>query len=1248
MLSLGKKFLFQRILSILLALTLLMSTSAVMTVISIAPNYLQDINQPVNVVNESGQPTGSHWFPEEFLNWDPLKDPNAVYNISNTSLATRIDKSKIDPVNSTQNKDLEVVAISIMNKNTSGSPSQGSDVFEANTFSYWQYIDSLVYWGGSSSEGIIVPPTPDVTDSAHKNGVPVLGTVFFPQIEHGGTFEWVEQFLVKNPDGTFPIANKLIELANYYNFDGWFINQETVGGTAEHSKLMQQFILYFKNQAPDLDIMWYDSMTVDGKIEWQNALNDKNKMFLIDDNGTSVADSMFLNFWWNTQKYEKDELLKNSEAYATANKVNPYKLFAGVDVQEKGYNTDVRWNLFEKTANTPFTSLGLYCPSWTFFSSSTVSEFLEKESKFWVNENGDPRIPTTATDKAWKGISHYAIEKSIVNGEYMQTNFSMGNGQAFFHNGVKISDKPWNNRSLAGVMPTYRWIVEHSDDTLNTLKPEIDYTDAYSGGNSISMTGKMTNGESSSIMLFSSDIDISTNAITFSALLKASETGITPSIKVTYSDGTTGTVASSNTISNTSYTHHKFEIPAKSGTQIKNISLLFESNANINNAKINIGLFAIGKDFEGYIPTITSVDYTELFSTDGINGGIRYKISTDVSLKDTFSNIAVYREMSNGNLELVQVGKYNDGYISNVKREGKQNKTKFIIKSFNNGGSATSESVQFEVTWPKYPLPIADFSASTTFINPGESVTFTNKSSQTAETFEWILPGAAVESSNEASPTVTYDKVGNYPVTLVAKNESGVSKKDAIITVSSVDKNLIQNLSKNKNVKVSSQVNDSESGMYAVDGDSDPTTSGNIKTKWCAIGSGPHTITIDLGEPSVLTSIAISNAEAGGEGKEYNTKSYSVYGSNDPSIFEANILPDVEKTLVGNVSDNIEGISKSSLLANQSFQYVQVVIDGPTQTSDTAARIYDIDVRGIPSSTYPAPLADFVTSQTFINPGENVVFTNKSSLSSDSFEWHFPGARVEFSNEVNPTVTYDKVGSYPVTLIAKNSIGQDTKIKESIITVSTIDKNLIQNLSRNKNVIVSSQANDSSAGIYAVDGDEDINKPGNIATKWYAVDTAPHTITIDLGEPSILTNIAISNAEAGGEAKELNTKAYTVYASNDPTIFQNNIRVNPEKVQLGNVTDNVDAVSETALLANQGFQYIQIVIDTPTQTTDVAARIYDIDVRGIPNSKLPAIPTPDASNPTTGDYPAWPILLILFVGTILALCIKKRQRINFN
>ena len=113
-------------------------------------------------------------------------------------------------------------------------------------------------------------------------------------------------------EGNFPMVDKLVEVAETYGFDGWFINQEsegddTAGLTKEHADLMLEFIKAFKAAAPELELVYYDSMTVDGEMDWQNALTNKNAAFLTDGEGNAVADDMFLNFWWTQEEYAAAE-----------------------------------------------------------------------------------------------------------------------------------------------------------------------------------------------------------------------------------------------------------------------------------------------------------------------------------------------------------------------------------------------------------------------------------------------------------------------------------------------------------------------------------------------------------------------------------------------------------------------------------------------------------------------------------------------------------------------------------------------------------------------------------------------------------------------------------------------------------------------------------------------------------------------------------------------------------------------------
>jgi len=223
-----------------ITLTLACSLTIGLISCSSSSSASRNTNIKYSITDEAGEaaelkmmnmPTSPYWFPNQLLEWDPDTDENIQFNKSSIPLSKRASKDRLEAVNSTQNKDFNVVALSIMNSSTSGNPSQGSNKFASNTFSYWQYIDKLVYWGGSSGEGIIVPPSADVIDSAHKNGVPVLGTIFFPMVQHGGKVQWLDEFLQKDSNGNFPMADKLIEVCKTIGFDGWFINEET--GLAE-------------------------------------------------------------------------------------------------------------------------------------------------------------------------------------------------------------------------------------------------------------------------------------------------------------------------------------------------------------------------------------------------------------------------------------------------------------------------------------------------------------------------------------------------------------------------------------------------------------------------------------------------------------------------------------------------------------------------------------------------------------------------------------------------------------------------------------------------------------------------------------------------------------------------------------------------------------------------------------------------------------------------------------------------------
>lgn len=884
----------------------------------------------------SNMPITPFWFPEELLKWDPTKDEDIKYNKATIPLAERVSKENLPLINKTQNKDFNIVVLSMMNESTSGNSPQGLNKFDSNTFSYWQYIDKLVYWGGSSGEGIIVPPSADVINSAHKNGVPVLGTIFFPTTEHGGKAEWVEQFLYKDENGNFPMIDKLIEVCEVLGFDGWFINQETgltikennfidqsetvqegAKITKTHAELMQEFIREF-NKKSDYEIMWYDSLTKDGEMDWQNALTEKNDYFLIDADKEKVADSMFLNFWWTTNRLAEQELLRESNLRAISLGINPYSLYAGIDIQANGTNTQIRWGLLTDDNNIPYTSLGIYCPSWTFFSSNNVDEFMSKENRLWVNELGDPRA--NIENAGFIGMSTYAVENTVINSIPFTTNFNIGNGYNFFVNGEKVSSMDWNNRSLADVMPTYRWIIDNEGD--NSLKASIDYSKAYYGGNSIKLAGNLKANTPSEIKLFSSDLKIE-NDTQFTTILSASS-DVSIKLILDFDDGSSEEIEG-NTIVSSDWTKVNFDVSKFTGKVIRSISYKILSDKDVSNISVNFGNISINSK-NANVSDIISVNVDNVVFEEDMYAGVR--LSFDASNKNDVKHYEIYKVNEDESLTFLGASINENYFVNALTRDNKSNTTTFEVVAVNNDLSR-GNGMRTKIEWPDNSIPKSDFTASKTLISPGEEITFTNLSSQVTENLEWTFEGATVQNSTEISPTVKYENEGTYKVSLKAKNSSGEDIKtiENYITVTKDAENF-KNLSNSKNAGASSFVNSNEAPNFAFDG--------KLDTKWCATGTPPHNITVDLGSVSLISEVKIAHAEAGGESNSMNTSDYIIEVSEDGDNFTE--IVNVKKNSKANTIDTFKAISA---------RYVRVIATKPTQGSDSAVRIYEIEVSGI-------------------------------------------------------------------------------------------------------------------------------------------------------------------------------------------------------------------------------------------------------------------------------------------------------------
>ncbi|MEH7097813.1 endo-beta-N-acetylglucosaminidase [Neobacillus vireti] len=857
------------------------------------------------------QPESSYWYPEQLLNWTPENDPNAVFNRSQIPLGKR---DVLYKVNDHAQSDAKLVALSALNPTTSGVPSQGGKEFLANTFSYWQYVDLMVYWAGSSGEGIIVPPSADVIDAAHKNGVPILGNVFFPPTVYGGKVEWLNQMLAQREDGSFPAADKLIEAASYYGFDGWFINQETEGGNAQTAQKMKDFLVYLQKHKPDgMQIMWYDSMTKDGKVSWQNALNAQNASFL-QDGQTRVSDSMFLNFWWRNQQ--------SSATKAQELGRSPYDVFTGIDVEAKGTSTNVAWEGIFPEGKAPLTSLGIYRPDWAFKTASTMEEFYQKENEFWVGKSGNPA--STSNNGAWKGMANYFAAKTAIQELPFVTHFNTGSGKFFATDGNTVSQQSWNNRSLQDILPTWRWLKEGGQ----AVDVNFDWDTAYDGGSSLKLSGTIESDNPAHIKLYKTNLPIQKDteiSLTYKTDMKK------PNMKVgvSFTDNPSQFVFFDvKKLTDQPWTTDTIKLNKYSGKKIAALSLLVKSDKDVKDFTTNIGEIKIYNKQEKHdsldAPTEAKVNKVEF------NKGIYADVPLEWKKSDSdVSHYEIYRKLPNNEKEFVGATPNQVYYLSNFKRSGKESSTTLEIVAVSKGFKR-SEPTTVTFDWPPYPKPEADFSADKTVAAPGQEIHFVNKSSEVTEEWEWQFEGGTPAVSHEENPVVTYDKEGVYSVTLIAKNSEGESvlTEKEMITISEAAKD-IKNVALNKTTIASGHCSPTEAAKFAFDGKV------TDNSKWCALGTPPHWLQVDLGGQYAISKFVIRHAEAGGEPSAFNTQAFRIEVS----------LDGVNWTEAVKVTDNTAAVSEHSITLTNA-RYVRLLVDKPTQGGDTAARIYEFEVHG--------------------------------------------------------------------------------------------------------------------------------------------------------------------------------------------------------------------------------------------------------------------------------------------------------------
>lgn len=482
----------------------------------------------------------------DILNFDPATDPYAKELKAYVPLQERNEAFAATQANPNLTTDAQLYVISsgdYRSTDVSEAPWNGNqsyDDFSFNAYKFWQYTD-LIGAGGRPTSGIAVGtadkeygtvalPTVSTINAAHKNGVKALGEYFVPRVPL-----YTEEWLYKDEDGNFPYAQKLIDIMNYYGFDGYFINQEE-NIDSSYVPLFREMLKWMRDHG--CYIQWYDSITDSGYISYQNNFNSTNSNWVWNETNGRVTDSIFLNYW-NTPSN-----MQSSADHALSLGLDPHEVvFYGVEGGQWRWSKDLD-GLLDDSGNSilSFAIWGShfyreqygrdgnkrYDAAYQWQNEERERMYFTAPSEYVGDYSSVDRPDVEVTGTAFKGFSRYIAERSVINGTVFNTDFNNGHGMQYFENGQVSRDMEWTNVNLQDILPTWQWWVETTDDNLLNMDwdygpkqqkmmsdgsmSSFDYQQigAYNGGSSLAVYGAVQGSQF--VNLYKTDLDVTADS----------------------------------------------------------------------------------------------------------------------------------------------------------------------------------------------------------------------------------------------------------------------------------------------------------------------------------------------------------------------------------------------------------------------------------------------------------------------------------------------------------------------------------------------------------------------------------------------------------------------------------------------------------------------------------------------------------------------------------------------------------------
>ncbi len=503
------------------------------------------------------QPHFSGYRVRDIEKWEAQKDPYSNLMKAQVPLQERNDTFRATQANPELTAPVETMLMQGDYGNSFIESTMYNNDFGNLAFNFWQYTDLFSPWHGAATIGtpsslydpatsdwrargfefgIVNIPNQAYINAAHKNGVKAIACVYFdPYFRPGQT---KKEMFEKNEQGEYIIAKKLIELADYYGIDGFFLNDEETG--ADEFKELMTYLTQ-----SGLYTQFYNT----------NSFFDESKQsYLKDNQENQIHNSVFVNYGWPGAP---DRLLSQIEDSKTKG-FDPYKeAFIGIEALQSGFKgghpTSAVEKLYLKDSKNPMASIALFTPS-DYYQRELDTDLKrdEDEGKYpihqqdefqWMVANRErmyfsgvkdnprntgkqnvkrPEVGVNDASK-WAGVADFKAENTVIRGKKFYSTFNIGKGMAYYTDGNISNDEKWSNLNDQDILPTWQWWLDGDGDNLNVdfdfgekeerkdvnrekMTTNYNQQGAYQGGSSLVTYGSISSEKT--LRLFKTSLEV--------------------------------------------------------------------------------------------------------------------------------------------------------------------------------------------------------------------------------------------------------------------------------------------------------------------------------------------------------------------------------------------------------------------------------------------------------------------------------------------------------------------------------------------------------------------------------------------------------------------------------------------------------------------------------------------------------------------------------------------------------------------